>query len=36
VRRRIAGVVAMISQENATAFWIIDTDTVSGEVLTAN
>jgi hypothetical protein len=30
------GVVAMISQENATAFWIIDIDTVSGEVLTVN
>jgi hypothetical protein len=30
------GVVAMISQENATALWIIDVDTVSGAALTAN
>jgi hypothetical protein len=30
------GVVAMINQEEATAFWIIDIDTTSGEVLTAN
>lgn len=28
------GVVAMISQENATAFWIIHIDTRSGKVLT--
>ena len=27
------GVVAMISQENATAFWIIHIDTKSGKVL---
>jgi len=26
----------MINQEEATAFWIIDIDTTSGEVLTAN
>jgi hypothetical protein len=30
------GVVAMISQENATAFWIIHIDTTSGKVLTPN
>jgi len=30
------GVVAMINQEEATAFWIIHIDTTSGEVLTAN
>jgi hypothetical protein len=30
------GVVAMISQENATAFWIIHIDTTSGKVLTTN
>lgn len=30
------GVVAMISQENATAFWIIHIDTTSGKVLTGN
>src|ERR1700683_3559532 len=30
------GVVAMISQENATAFWIIHIDTTSGRVLTPN
>jgi hypothetical protein len=29
-------VVAMISQENATAFWFIHIDTVSGEVLAAD
>jgi hypothetical protein len=28
--------VAMISQEDATAFWIIHIDTTSGEVLTGN
>ena len=27
------GVVAMISQENATAFWIIHIDTSSGKLL---
>jgi hypothetical protein len=30
------GVVAMISQEDATAFWIIHIDTTSGKVLIAN
>jgi hypothetical protein len=30
------GVVAMISQEDATAFWIIHIDSTSGKVLTAN
>jgi hypothetical protein len=30
------GVVAMISQEDATAFWIIHIDTSSGKVLSAN
>jgi hypothetical protein len=30
------GVVAMISQEDATAFWIIHIDTTSGKVLTGN
>jgi hypothetical protein len=30
------GVVAMISQENATAFWFIHIDTVSGEVLASD
>jgi hypothetical protein len=30
------GVVAMISQENATAFWIIHIDTTSGKVLIKN
>jgi hypothetical protein len=30
------GVVAMISQEDATAFWIIHIDTTSGKVLTTN
>ncbi|MGO9263452.1 MAG: hypothetical protein ACLQBA_00965 [Candidatus Binataceae bacterium] len=30
------GVVAMISQESATAFWIIHIDTISGKVLTPN
>jgi hypothetical protein len=30
------GMVAMISQEDATAFWIIHIDTTSGEVLTGN
>jgi hypothetical protein len=30
------GVVAMISQENATAFWIIHIDTASGKVLIKN
>jgi len=30
------GMVAMISQENATAFWIIHIDTTSGKVLTTN
>jgi len=30
------GVIAMISQENATAFWIIHIDTISGKVLTPN
>jgi hypothetical protein len=30
------GVVAMISQEDATAFWIIHIDTASGKVLIAN
>ena len=29
------GVVAMINQENATAFWLIHIDTTSGKVLTA-
>jgi len=29
-------VIAMISQEEATAFWIIHIDTKSGKVLTAN
>jgi hypothetical protein len=29
------GVVAMISQEDATAFWIIHIDTSSGKVLTS-
>jgi hypothetical protein len=28
-------VVAMISQEDATAFWIIHIDTTSGKVLTS-
>ena len=30
------GMIAMISQEDATAFWIIHIDTTSGKVLTAN
>jgi hypothetical protein len=30
------GVIAMISQEDATAFWIIHIDTTSGRVLVAN
>ena len=30
------GVVAMISQEDATAFWVIHIDTTSGKVLIAN
>jgi hypothetical protein len=29
------GVVAMINQEDATAFWIIHIDTSSGKVLTS-
>ncbi len=30
------GVIAMISQEDATAFWLIHIDTTSGKVLTGN
>jgi hypothetical protein len=30
------GVVAMISQEDVTAFWIIHIDTTTGKVLTSN